>query len=190
MAAHRRIVRVSHGATTTIDCTGQPDGFDFPAELRVSPNGVLWVVLARATTSAAMGGSPLTPLSAQRVKLGRIARVDLASRKLVGLDVRSGGRAINIQDVGFLANGKLVVSSVDKGLIYRVDVAHPTEALGLADGALGKRLGTAASVRLMTSGQILWLMLGVVGLPMVLVFVGAIVMATRDGRRRDELQSP
>jgi hypothetical protein len=137
---HARLLQVSDAPTRTIAFPNDAGDFRYPTQIRVAPDGTVYVVAARKRRHQLDRGTPVTASQMLALELGRLYRVDMAARTIAPVDVRFNGSPLNVWEVAFLPDGALVLSTADSGYLYRIaDPAAPASAQKLALGDLGRQ---------------------------------------------------
>jgi hypothetical protein len=177
---HGKVLHVNGTTTQTIDCLGLPDGYCYPSEVRVAPNGDVYAIVRKRWGYKGGAAAALSELAPPDIWMGRLARIDTAIGQASLVDIRFNGVALSTDSVGFQSSGAIVVSALNQGWLYRVD--NPSVSTGaerMTVGELGQRSNVVdRNWRVQSLGPQLFFSLAVV-LPIGLGVTGVAL-----GRRR------
>jgi len=96
---HGQVLHVSGTATQTISCLNLPEGYCYPSEVRVAPNGDVYAIVRKRWGYKGGASQPLSELSAPDIWMGRLARIDTVSGTASLVDVRYNGVALPTDSV-------------------------------------------------------------------------------------------
>lgn len=136
---HGKVHRIKGSSTQSVDCLGLSDGYGYPSLVRVAPDGTVYAVVRKAWGATGTTNAPLSEVEAPYVWMGRLVRVDFATKSVALVDAKCGSMRIGIDHFGFLKDGSMVVAGINESWFYRVPLDAPENAERITDGQLGAR---------------------------------------------------